>query len=216
VTNSGKEKSLGPTSTARRAGYLRAAREVFLKKGYENGEVDDIIRCSGGSLADFEEHFAGKYSLFAAMIEEIREELVVGLPDVDEEPATRWRMSCSTSGAPIWGFCSRRRDSPSTASSSARHTAARSSGEPFSRQARTPPRPAWRTTSGPHGTGRAERWLPRSGGPPLPRDRQGRSTLPGTRVFGPPPSVGEVDACVRSATRIFLDGVRAGAPRSGR
>ena len=53
----------------RRRRILLAASTLFLKKGYEDTSLNDIIRICGGSKASIVEHFANKAGLFAAFIE---------------------------------------------------------------------------------------------------------------------------------------------------
>ncbi|TDB94714.1 TetR/AcrR family transcriptional regulator [Nonomuraea longispora] len=48
---------------------LRAAREVFLDKGYAEATVADIVEASGISVGSLYHHFGGKPGLFLALWE---------------------------------------------------------------------------------------------------------------------------------------------------
>ncbi len=68
----------------RRAAILKAATDVFLEHGYEGTRLEEVIRRSGGSLATHYAQFGGKEGLFAAIITDICEEIVASLPKLDE------------------------------------------------------------------------------------------------------------------------------------
>jgi AcrR family transcriptional regulator len=55
---------------ARRRAFLAAAREVFLRDGYEAASVTDVVRIAGGSLATLYGQFGSKEGLFLAMAQE--------------------------------------------------------------------------------------------------------------------------------------------------
>jgi TetR/AcrR family transcriptional repressor of mexJK operon len=59
-----------PRRVARRQAFLRAAMSVFLKKGYANATLDDVIAQSGGSRQTLYSLFGGKQGLFEALISE--------------------------------------------------------------------------------------------------------------------------------------------------
>jgi AcrR family transcriptional regulator len=67
----------------RRTAILKAATEVFLEQGYEGARLEEVIRRSGGSLATLYAEFEGKEGLFGAIIAEICEEMVASLPAID-------------------------------------------------------------------------------------------------------------------------------------
>ena len=60
-----------PRRVARRRAFLEAATAVFLKKGYANATLDDIIARSGGSRQTLYSLFGGKQGLFEALIAEL-------------------------------------------------------------------------------------------------------------------------------------------------
>ncbi len=63
----------------RREMILSAALELFLKNGYENTSLGDIIAISGGSLSSVYSLFGGKDGLFHAIIERGVSEFVAGV-----------------------------------------------------------------------------------------------------------------------------------------
>jgi AcrR family transcriptional regulator len=75
----------GPRRGARRrAAILKAATQVFLDHGYEGARLEEVIRRSGGSLATLYAQFESKQGLFAAIIAQICDEIVASLPALDE------------------------------------------------------------------------------------------------------------------------------------
>lgn len=59
-----------PRLAARRRAFLEAATAVFLKKGYANATLDDVIARSGGSRQTLYALFGGKQGLFEALVAE--------------------------------------------------------------------------------------------------------------------------------------------------
>ncbi len=57
-----------PRLAARRHAFLEAATAVFLKKGYANATLDDIIARSGGSRQTLYSLFGDKQGLFEALV----------------------------------------------------------------------------------------------------------------------------------------------------
>ncbi|WP_113702415.1 TetR/AcrR family transcriptional regulator [Nonomuraea lactucae] len=57
-------------SGSTRDALLRAAREVFLAKGYGEATVADIVQASGISVGSLYHHFGGKPGLFLALWEQ--------------------------------------------------------------------------------------------------------------------------------------------------
>ncbi|MEU8248746.1 TetR/AcrR family transcriptional regulator [Nonomuraea sp. NPDC048916] len=64
-----KNRRWGRSSSTRDA-LLRAAREVFLAKGYGEATVADIVEASGISVGSLYHHFGGKPGLFLALWEQ--------------------------------------------------------------------------------------------------------------------------------------------------
>ena len=56
------------TAEQRRERIIRAAAPLFLKKGYDNVSIDEIIGAVGGSKATIYAWFGGKEGLFEAMV----------------------------------------------------------------------------------------------------------------------------------------------------
>ncbi len=52
---------------------------MFLAHGYEHTNVNELVRRTGGSMTTLYRYFGGKAGLFAAMMEEVREELLTPL-----------------------------------------------------------------------------------------------------------------------------------------
>ena len=59
-----------PRLAARRRTFLEAATAVFLKKGYANATLDDVIARSGGSRQTLYSLFGDKQGLFEALVAE--------------------------------------------------------------------------------------------------------------------------------------------------
>ena len=74
----GKKKRL---STAQRQEMLlKVAMEVFLEKGFEAANLDDIIRRAGGSRRNIYTQFGGKDGLFKALVVQIASQALNPLP----------------------------------------------------------------------------------------------------------------------------------------
>lgn len=58
-------------SAATRSGLLAAARAVFIKEGYAQAGVTDIVARAGASVGSLYHHFAGKADLYLALFEEL-------------------------------------------------------------------------------------------------------------------------------------------------
>jgi TetR/AcrR family transcriptional regulator, mexJK operon transcriptional repressor len=77
----------------RRDRIVRAAAPLFLKKGYDNVTIDEIIGVAGGSKATIYAWFGGKQGLFEAVVRQKCEDVTLAI-DVDpkgslEEQLTR-------------------------------------------------------------------------------------------------------------------------------
>src|SRR6476619_5097403 len=57
-----------PAAEPRRERIVRAAAPLFLKKGYDNVSIDEIISVVGGSKATIYAWFGGKEGLFEAVV----------------------------------------------------------------------------------------------------------------------------------------------------
>ncbi|MER6582287.1 TetR/AcrR family transcriptional regulator [Nonomuraea sp. NPDC001023] len=69
MKNRGWGRSSGTRDT-----LLRAAREIFLAKGYAEATVADIVETSGISVGSLYHHFGGKPGLFLALWEQFMRE----------------------------------------------------------------------------------------------------------------------------------------------
>jgi AcrR family transcriptional regulator len=70
---------LSKRGAARREAFLAAAREVFVKKGFAEATLDDVIALSGGSRQTLYALFGGKQGLFEAIITDTCESIFRGL-----------------------------------------------------------------------------------------------------------------------------------------
>ena len=83
-------KPLPPQSAAanankpdpRRERLVRLAAPLFLKKGYDNVSIDDIIAVAGGSKATIYAWFGGKQGLFEAVVRQKCDDVTLGI-DID-------------------------------------------------------------------------------------------------------------------------------------
>ena len=69
-------------SDPRRARLVRLAAPLFLKKGYDNVSIDDIIGVAGGSKATIYAWFGGKQGLFEAVVRQKCDDVTLGI-DID-------------------------------------------------------------------------------------------------------------------------------------
>lgn len=58
---------------------------MFLEQGYERTNVNELVRRTGGSMATLYRYYGGKAGLFAAMMEEVREELLTPITRLGSE-----------------------------------------------------------------------------------------------------------------------------------
>jgi AcrR family transcriptional regulator len=198
----------GPTRGARRrASIVKAAREVFLEHGYEGARLEEVVHRSGGSLATLYAQFGGKQGLFAAIIAEICQELVASLPNLDEPGPEKPEDV-------LFAFASTYLGLLLTPASLALYRVV------ISESARYPELGQAVFEAGPSAA--AERlanylcWEAEKGALVVPDPglaaRQFLEMVKGDLHFqallglDPAPAIEEVDACVRAATRLFLEG----------
>jgi TetR/AcrR family transcriptional regulator, mexJK operon transcriptional repressor len=67
------------TAEQRRERILRAAGALFLKKGYDNVSIDEIISAVGGSKATIYAWFGGKEGLFEAVVRQKCDAVVLAI-----------------------------------------------------------------------------------------------------------------------------------------
>jgi AcrR family transcriptional regulator len=67
------------TTEQRRERIVRLAWPLFLKKGYDNVSVDEIVSLAGGSKATIYAWFGGKEGLFEAVVRQKCEEVVLAI-----------------------------------------------------------------------------------------------------------------------------------------
>jgi len=63
--------SLEPVSSQKALEILRAARKVFIAKGFEAASMDAVARTAGVSKATVYAHFRSKSDLFAAIVAQV-------------------------------------------------------------------------------------------------------------------------------------------------
>lgn len=193
----------------RRAAILKAATEVFLEHGYEGARLEEMVRRSGGSLATVYAQFGDKQGLFAAIIAEICQEIVASLPELGE-PGVEGLEEV------LFAFARTYLGMLLTPSSLALYRVV------ISESVRYPELGQAVFEAGPKKA--AERladylcWEAERGALVVPEPdfaaRQFLEMVKGDLHFrallgsGPTPAIEEIDACVRTATRLFLDGIK--------
>jgi AcrR family transcriptional regulator len=191
----------------RRAAILKAATAVFLEHGYEGARLEEVVHRSGGSLATVYAQFGGKQGLFAAIIAEICAEIVASLPKLDEPGPD----------APedvLFVFASTYLGLLLTPASLAlyRVVISESTRCPELGQAVFEAGPARAAERLAVYLRRQTEWGALAVPDPGLAARQFLEMVKGDLHFrallgsGPPPSIEEIDACVRAATRVFLGG----------
>ncbi len=80
ATGSGRPES----ADQRRERVVRAVAPLFLKKGYDNVTIDDIIGAAGGSKATIYAWFGGKDGLFEAVVRQKCEDVTLSI-DIDSK-----------------------------------------------------------------------------------------------------------------------------------
>lgn len=61
---------------ATRSGLLTAARAVFIKEGYAQAGVTDIVARAGASVGSLYHHFSGKADLYLALFDELENDYI--------------------------------------------------------------------------------------------------------------------------------------------
>ncbi|CAA9365989.1 MAG: Transcriptional regulator, AcrR family [uncultured Microvirga sp.] len=192
----------------RRAAILAAATEVFLEQGFEGARLEEVIRRSGGSLATLYAQFGGKEGLFAAIIAGICQKMVDSLPGLDDR-ITR------TPDEALFAFARTYLEQLLAPASLALYRVVIGEGARFPELGRAVfeagPATAAERLAG-YLRWEAERGVLVVPDPDLAArlflemvkgDLHVRALL----ASGPAPSGPEIEACVRAATRIFLDGI---------
>jgi TetR/AcrR family transcriptional repressor of mexJK operon len=84
-----RERRLSPD--ARRDAIMRAAKDLFLNKGYATTSLEEIVAVSGGSLSTVYQLFGSKQGLWEALVAQVTDVLTAPLHDGIEhhgEPRT--------------------------------------------------------------------------------------------------------------------------------
>ncbi len=68
---------------ARRRAMLQAASELFLERGFEATRVSDVVRVSGGSLANLYAWFGSKHGLFEAIIDDLASQISEAVDSIE-------------------------------------------------------------------------------------------------------------------------------------
>jgi TetR/AcrR family transcriptional regulator, mexJK operon transcriptional repressor len=76
---SGRPVGRAETTEQRRERIVRAAAPLFLKKGYDNVSIDEIIGVVGGSKATIYTWFGGKEGLFEAVVRQECRDVVMAI-----------------------------------------------------------------------------------------------------------------------------------------
>ena len=71
----GSQENPGPTTAATQAVFVAAARPLFAEHGYATISTDQIARAAGVTRGALYHQFSGKEALFAAVVEQIEEEI---------------------------------------------------------------------------------------------------------------------------------------------
>lgn len=66
---------------------LRAATELFLGRGFEATRVSDVVRQSGGSLANLYSWFGSKRGLFAAIADDLADQIADAVDALEMPPS---------------------------------------------------------------------------------------------------------------------------------
>src|SRR5882672_5427745 len=72
---------------ATRGALLRVARELFGQRGYANVGTEEIVERAGVTRGALYHHFNGKRELFAAVHEQLEQEIVTGIAGLMGEVA---------------------------------------------------------------------------------------------------------------------------------
>lgn len=87
-----RNNSKPDASERRRARIVRAAAPLFLKKGYDNVTIDEIIGIAGGSKATIYAWFGGKQGLFEAVVRQKCEDVTLAI-DVDAKGSLEQQLT---------------------------------------------------------------------------------------------------------------------------
>jgi AcrR family transcriptional regulator len=88
-----RPRPAGPeTAEARRERIVRAAAPLFLKKGYANVSIDEIIGVVGGSKATIYAWFGGKEGLFEAVVRQKCQDVTIAI-DVDTKSSVEAQLT---------------------------------------------------------------------------------------------------------------------------
>jgi AcrR family transcriptional regulator len=71
VTGGSSERAVSERGAATRSGLLAAARAVFIKEGYAQAGVTEIVARAGASVGSLYHHFSGKADLYLALFDEL-------------------------------------------------------------------------------------------------------------------------------------------------
>ena len=93
MDGAGKVGSSRPTAAERRSRILRAAADVFFEHGFAASSIDMIIAKIGGSKRAIYTEFGNKEALFAALVTELADEILVPLHDPNSSDPTDLRSA---------------------------------------------------------------------------------------------------------------------------
>src|SRR5690349_10260242 len=67
---------LSERGAATRTGLLAAAKAVFIKEGYAQAAVTEIVARAGASVGSLYHHFSGKADLYLALFDEMENDYI--------------------------------------------------------------------------------------------------------------------------------------------
>jgi AcrR family transcriptional regulator len=79
-------------SEATRAALVRAARQLFARRGYNSVSTEEIVHRARVTRGALYHHFRDKQDLFRAVLEEVERELVAKVADCVAEAQDPWAM----------------------------------------------------------------------------------------------------------------------------
>ncbi len=86
--------SLRDENAARtRRALLRAARKLFVKRGYTGTSVDEVAEAARVTRGALYHHFAGKRDLFQAVLEELDQQLLEAASDAAAKESDPWKQT---------------------------------------------------------------------------------------------------------------------------
>jgi AcrR family transcriptional regulator len=86
-------------SEATRAKLLRVGRELFARRGYADVSTEEIVRRAGVTRGALYHHFRDKRDLFAAVVEQIEQEVMEKVAETALAAGDPWEQQSAAIGA---------------------------------------------------------------------------------------------------------------------